>query len=65
MKEILNKLHLSIREFAELYEIPYQTVRQWAVGERRMPEYLKKLIEKDIKRNTKGEQLNIEERTYY
>lgn len=65
MKEILNKLHLSIREFADLYEIPYQTVRQWTVGERRMPEYLKKLIEKDIERNTKGEQLSIEEKTYY
>ena len=59
MREILNKLHLSIREFAELYEIPYQTIRQWTVGERRMPDYLKKLIEKDIDRRTQGNQLKI------
>lgn len=48
MKELIEKSGLSIKEFAEKYEIPYNTVRQWYNGERKMPRYLKNLIEDNL-----------------
>lgn len=32
------------REFAEYFEIPYRTVQEWELGNRRMPEYLLRLM---------------------
>lgn len=59
MKELIQKLKLSVREFSEMYNIPYKTVLQWRNGERKPPEYLVKLIEENIKLKTKGEQISI------
>ena len=63
MKELIEKLKLSVREFSEMYNIPYKTVLQWRNGERKPPEYLVKLIEENIKLKTKGEQISIFEKT--
>ena len=46
MQELIKNSGLSIKEFSEKYEIPYNSVRQWYNGERKAPEYIKKLIEK-------------------
>ena len=32
------------REFAEYFEIPYRTVQDWELGNRRMPYYLLRLM---------------------
>ena len=32
------------REFADYFEIPYRTMQQWELGDRKMPEYLLRLI---------------------
>lgn len=32
------------REFAEYFEIPYRTMQDWELGNRKMPEYLLKLV---------------------
>lgn len=32
------------REFAEYFEIPYRTVQEWELGNRKMPEYLLRLM---------------------
>ena len=56
IKELKNSLRLTTKEFAELFEIPYNTVRQWINGERNCPAYiismLKKLIEFQNKKNS-------------
>lgn len=59
MKNLIEKLNLSIKEFAELYEIPYNTVRQWYNGTRQAPPYIKKLIEEITELKSSGIQLNI------
>ena len=48
MKEIIELSGLKIKEFAEKFEIPYNTVRQCYNCERNAPEWLKKLIKKEI-----------------
>lgn len=32
------------REFAEYFEIPYRTVQEWELGNRKMPDYLLRLM---------------------
>lgn len=58
------------REFCEYFEIPYRTLQDWEQGNRKMSEYLLRLMaykvemEKLVKRkdsNTKGEGDNNEE----
>ena len=36
------------KEFAEYFEIPYRTVQEWELGNRRMPEYLLRLMKYKI-----------------
>lgn len=59
IEEIKNSLSLTTKEFAELFEIPYNTVRQWVNGERNCPPYvismLKKLIEFQNKKNSRSQ----------
>lgn len=58
-KDILIELRESTgmnrREFAEYFEIPYRTIQEWELGNRRMPEYLLRLMEYKIRiENEKG-----------
>lgn len=47
-RDILIDLRKSIgmnrREFSEYFEIPYRTVQEWELGNRRIPEYLLRLM---------------------
>ncbi len=36
------------REFAEYFEIPYRTMQEWELGNRKMPEYLLRLMKYKI-----------------
>ncbi len=36
---------MSRKEFAEYFGIPYRTVQDWELGNRKMPEYLFRLME--------------------
>lgn len=53
VKERLVELRASTgmnrREFAEYFEIPYRTVQEWELGNRKMPEYLLRLMAYKIK----------------
>ena len=39
---------MSRQEFAKYFEIPYRTLQDWELGNRRMPEYLFRLMEYKI-----------------
>ncbi len=47
-REILIELRkgtgMNRREFAEYFEIPYRTIQEWELGNRRMPDYLLRLM---------------------
>ena len=59
MKEILQQLGMSFKEFSEHYEIPYNTVRQWAQGTRKPPIYVIKLLNEKIEHEKKGKQISL------
>ncbi len=47
-REILLKLRedtgMNRRQFAEYFGIPYRTIQDWELGNRKMPEYLLRLM---------------------
>ena len=51
-REELRKLRESTgmnrKEFCEYFEIPYMTVTEWELGNRRVPQYLLRLMEYKI-----------------
>lgn len=52
--DLRKSIGMNRREFAEYFEIPYRTVQEWELGNRKMPDYLLHLmaykvrIEKEI-----------------
>lgn len=42
--ELRSSTGMNRREFAEYFEIPYRTVQEWELGNRKMPEYLLRLM---------------------
>lgn len=45
MKDFIEKSGFTVSQFAKKYDIPYNTVRQWAEGIRKAPDWLVKLFE--------------------
>ena len=43
--ELRESAGMTRREFCEYFEIPYRTVQDWELGNRKMPEYLFRLME--------------------
>lgn len=54
MKNLINEMDMSIKEFAETFKIPYNTVRQWYNEERKPPIYIKEMIKKIIELKSQG-----------
>lgn len=46
--EMRKETGMNRREFAEYFGIPYRTVQDWELGQRKMPEYLFRLMEYKI-----------------
>ncbi len=42
--ELRMRMGMNRREFADYFGIPYRTVQQWELGDRKMPEYLLRLM---------------------
>ena len=42
--ELRNSSGMSRKEFCEYFHIPYRTVQDWELGQRKMPDYLLHLI---------------------
>ena len=53
LKDMLIEMRTSTgmnrREFAEYFEIPYRTMQDWELGNRKMPEYLYRLMEYKVR----------------
>ena len=47
--ELRDSTGMTRREFCEYFEIPYRTLQDWELGNRKMPEYLLRLMEYKIK----------------
>ena len=49
VKSLRESMNMNRREFCEYFEIPYRTLQDWELGNRKMPEYLFRLMEYKIK----------------
>ena len=49
------------REFAEYFDIPYRTVQEWELGNRKMPEYLLRLMAYKVRIEIENGILNIQQ----
>lgn len=58
--ELRKETGMSRKQFAKYLEIPYRTMTDWERGERRMPEYLLKLIHYKVEMDLKIQQNNTE-----
>lgn len=47
--ELRKRTGLNRKQFAEYFGIPYRTVQDWELGQRKMPEYLFRLMEFKIR----------------
>ena len=43
--ELRDSTGMTRKEFCEYFKIPYRTVQDWKLGNRKMPEYLFRLME--------------------
>lgn len=46
IKEIRTSMGLSQQQFADYFEIPVKTIRDWEQGRRKPPDYIPKLLER-------------------
>ena len=49
MKKLRKETGMSRREFSREFDIPYPTITDWELGNRRVPEYLLRLLTYKIK----------------
>lgn len=49
------------RKFAEYFDIPYRTVQAWELGNRKMPEYLLRLMAYKVRIENENGILNIQQ----
>lgn len=56
-KDLLEKSGMNIKQFSEYFNIPYRTVQNWKIGDRKCPPYLVDLMRYKIE--TEKEKGNI------
>lgn len=47
--ELRKSTGMNRRQFAEYFDIPYRTMQDWELGNRKMPEYLFRLMEYKVR----------------
>lgn len=55
-----NSAGMNRREFADYFEIPYRTVQEWELGNRKMPEYLLRLMIYKLRMETERGAFQVE-----
>ncbi len=53
IKELREQYNLSRQQFCEYFQIPYRTVQDWELGNRKCPESLLELIEYKLQKEQK------------
>ena len=57
MQEVIKNSNMTIKEFSNYYEIPYNTVREWHNGNLKAPNWVVKLFKENAELNCKGNHL--------
>lgn len=56
--ELRTSIGMTRREFCEYFEIPYRTLQDWELGNRKMPDYLLRLMAYKAKMEKLAEEKN-------
>ena len=56
--ELRTSTGMTRREFCKYFEIPYRTLQDWELGNRKMPDYLLRLMAYKAKMEKLGEEKN-------
>lgn len=56
--ELRTSTGMTLREFCEYFEIPYRTLQDWELGNRKMPDYLLRLMAYKAKMEKLAEEKN-------
>lgn len=59
--ELRTSTGMNRREFAEYFEIPYRTLQEWELGNRKMPEYLLRLMAYKVRMEVEKDIVSIQE----
>ena len=59
--ELRTSTGMNRREFADYFEIPYRTMQQWELGDRKMPEYLLRLMAYRVRIEKANGIINVQE----
>ncbi len=59
--ELRTSTGMNRREFADYFEIPYRTMQQWELGDRKMPEYLLRLMAYKVRIEKANGIINVQE----
>ena len=60
LKKIRESTGMNRKEFCEYFEIPYMTVTDWELGNRRVPQYLLRLMEYKVQMEKLADKKNQE-----
>ena len=58
--ELRRSTGMNRREFSDYFGIPYRTIQEWELGNRKMPEYLYRLMEYRPRVEGKSEIIKID-----
>lgn len=61
LRRLRESTGMNRRQFCEYFEIPYMTVTDWELGNRRVPKYLLRLIAYKIKMEKLAKERDINE----
>ena len=58
--ELRRSTGMNRREFSDYFGIPYRTIQEWELGNRKMPEYFYRLMEYRLRVEGKSEIIKID-----
>lgn len=57
IKGIMSQYGYNIKRLSDRFEIPYRTVQNWASGQRECPEYIVKMMDEILSKQTGGKEM--------
>ena len=52
IKELMNKYRYNIKQLSDRFNIPYRTVQNWASGQRECAEYIVKMMDEILSKES-------------
>ncbi len=60
-KELRQQSGMNQKQFGEYFDIPYRTIQNWEEGQRQCPEYLLKLMQYKLQKESRNSIMTVAE----